>query len=116
MGRGDLSNAEWERLRSLLPPQGGRRGGRWRDHRQVVNGIIWRIRTGAPWRDLPERYGPWQTCYKRFARWETDGTWARIQQAVQREVDAAGELDWQVQVDTSVVRAHQHAAGARKGG
>jgi transposase len=82
----------------------------------VINGIIWRTRTGAPWRDLPERYGPWQTCYKRFGRWETDGTWARIQQAVQREADAAGGLDWAVQVDTSVVRAHQHAAGARKGG
>jgi transposase len=91
MGRGDLSNAEWERLRLLLPPT-GERGGRWRDHRQVINGIIWRTRTGAPWRDLPERYGPWQTCYKRFARWETDGTWARIQQAVQRDADAAGEL------------------------
>jgi len=81
----------------------------------VINGIIWRIRTGSPWRDLPERYGPWQTCYKRFARWETDGTWARIQQAVQRDADAAGELDWQVQVDTTIVRAHQHAAGAARG-
>jgi transposase len=116
MGRGDLSNAEWERLRPLLPPQTGRRGGRWRDHRQVINGIIWRTRAGAPWRDLPERYGPWETCYKRFARWETDGTWARIEQAVQRAADAAGELDWAVQADSSVVRAHQHAAGARKGG
>jgi transposase len=112
MGRGDLSNAEWERLRPLLPPETGRRGGRWRDHRQMINGIIWRTRTGAPWRDLPERYGPWQTCYKRFARFQIDGTWVRIQQAVQRD---AGELDWQVQADSSVVRAHQHAAGAPKG-
>ena len=116
MGRGDLTNAEWERLRPLLPSQTGQRGGRWRDHRQVINGIIWRIRTGAPWRDLPERYGPWQTCYKRFARWDVDGIWAGIEQAVQRDADAAGELDWRVLVDTSVVRAHQHAAGARKGG
>jgi transposase len=115
MGRADLSNAEWEWLRPLLPPT-GQRGGRWRDHRQVINGIIWRTRTGAPWRDLPERYGPWQTCYKRFARWEIDETWARIEQLVQRDADACGELDWRVQVDTSVVRAHQHAAGARKGG
>ena len=115
MGRADLSNAKWEWLRPLLPPT-DRRGGRWRDHRQVINGIIWRTRTGAPWRDLPERYGPWQTCYKRFARWEIDGTWARIEQLVQRDADAVGELDWRVQVDTSVVRAHQHAAGARKGG
>ena len=115
MGRADLSNAGWEWLRPLSPPT-GQRGGRWRDHRQVINGIIWRTRTGAPWRDLPERYGPWQTCYKRFARWEIDGTWARIEQLVQRDADACGELDWRVQVDTSVVRAHRHAAGARKGG
>jgi transposase len=71
----------------------GRAAAGW-DHRQVVNGIIWRTRTGAPWRDLPERYGPWETCYKWFAHWETDGTWAMIEQALQREVDAAGELDW----------------------
>src|SRR4029453_10213716 len=90
MGRAELSNAEWERLWPLLPPT-GQRGGRWRDHRQVINGIIWRTRTGAPWRDLPERYGPWQTCYKRFARWEIDGTRARIEQLGQRDADACEE-------------------------
>jgi transposase len=79
-----------ERLWPLLPPT-GQRGGRWHDHRQVINGIIWRTRTGAPWRDLPERYGPWQTCYKRFARWEIDGTRARIEQLVQRDADACEE-------------------------
>jgi transposase len=57
MGRGDLTSAEWERLRPLLPAESGQRGGRWRNHRQVVNGIIWRTRTGAPWRDLRERFG-----------------------------------------------------------
>lgn len=81
------------------------RGGRWRDHRQVINGILWRIDNGAKWDQVPERYGPAKTCYDRFARWEQDGTW-----------DAAGDLDWCGQVDSSVVRAHQHAAGARKGG
>jgi transposase len=115
MGRGDLTSAEWERLWPLLPSESGQRGGRWRDHRQVVNGIIWRTRTGAPWRDLPERFGPWETCYKRFARWEADGTWARMEQALQRDADAAGELDWRVQADSSVVRAHRHAAGAPRG-
>jgi transposase len=93
-----------------------RRGGRWRDHRQVLNGILFRTRTGVPWRDLPARYGPWETVYERFARWQTDGTWARIQAALHTQADAAGELDWDAQVDSSVVRAHQHAAGARKGG
>src|SRR5829696_619714 len=58
------------------------RGGRWRDHRQVLNGILFRTRTGVPWRDVPERYGPWETLYKRFARWQPDGTWARIEAAL----------------------------------
>jgi transposase len=71
---------------------------------------------GVPWRDLPERYGPWETVYKRFARWQTDGTWARIQASLHTQADAAGELDWNAQIDSTVVRAHQHAAGARKGG
>ena len=69
-----------------------------------------------PWRDLPERYGPWETCYKRFARWEADGTWARIEASLHAQADAAGTLDWDAQIDSTVVRAHQHAAGARKGG
>nr|WP_262506136.1 transposase [Streptomyces sp. CB00271] len=63
------------RIEPLLPQVDGR-GRPWRDHRQVVNGVLWRLRTGAPWRDLPERYGPWQTVYERFARGEADGTWA----------------------------------------
>jgi transposase len=93
-----------------------KRGGRWRDHRQVLNGILFRVRSGVPWRDLPERYGPWETVYKRFARWPTDGTWARIEAALRTQADGAGELDWHAQIDSTVVRAHQHAAGARKGG
>jgi transposase len=113
--RFELTDQEWERLAPLLPSTKPRRGGRWRDHRQVLNGILFRTRTGVPWRDLPERYGPWETVYKRFARWQTDGTWARIEAALRTQADAAGELDWDAQIDSSVVRAHQHAAGARKG-
>ena len=63
--RGELTDEAWARIAPLLP-ENGRRGGRWRDHREVVNGILWKLRTGAPWRDLPERYGPWQICYDRF--------------------------------------------------
>ncbi|MFB9884785.1 transposase, partial [Planobispora siamensis] len=74
------------------------------------------VRTGVPWRDVPERYGPWQTLYKRFARWEVDGTWARIEEYLQIRADAAGDLDYHGQIDSTVVRAHQHAAGARKAG
>ncbi|GAA4259888.1 hypothetical protein GCM10022255_086380 [Dactylosporangium darangshiense] len=112
----DLSDAEWVRLAPLLPSVAPQRGGRWRDHRQVINGILWRIDNGAKWREVPQRYGPWQTCYERFSRWEQDGTWARIEQRLQADADAAGELDWRAQADATIVRAHQDASGARKGG
>jgi transposase len=93
-----------------------KRGGRWRDHRPVLNGIVFRTRAGIPWRDLPERSGPWETVDKRFARWQTDGTWARIEATLGTQADGAGELDWNAQIDAGVIRAHQHAAGARNGG
>ncbi|MFI1018198.1 IS5 family transposase [Streptomyces sp. NPDC020965] len=113
MGRGDLTNAEWGRLESFLPP-GGARGGRWSDHRRVINGVLYRVRTGVQWRDLPERFGPWETVYKRHRRWSADGTWKMLLSRVQAGEDAVGGIDWDVSVDSTVVRAHQHAAGARK--
>ena len=112
MGRGDLTDAEWERLRPFLPVS-NRRCGRWRDHRQVIDGILHRVRTGVQWRDLPERFGPWKTVYERHRLWSADGTWERLLQQVQAAADAAGEIDWDVSVDSTIVRAHQHAAGAR---
>ncbi len=111
--RGELADAVWTRLWPLLPAN-GRRGKQWKDHRTVVNGILWRLRTGAPWRDLPHRYGPWQTCYDRFVRWRRDGTWDRLLARAQAESDAVGEVEWEVSVDSTVARAHQHAAGARR--
>jgi transposase len=92
------------------------RSGRWGNRRRVINGILWRMRTGAPWRDVPERYGPWKTCYERYRRWAQDGTWAQVKLQVIARAEANGEIDWDAQVDSTVVRAHQHAAGARKGG
>jgi transposase len=88
--RFELTDQEWERLAPLVPAMTPRRGGRWRDHRQVLNGILFRVRTGVPWRDLPERYGPWETLYKRFARWQLDGTWARIEAALRTQADGLG--------------------------
>ncbi|WP_436844888.1 IS5 family transposase [Streptomyces roseoverticillatus] len=113
MGRGDLTNAEWDRLESFLPP-GGMRGGRWSDHRRVINGVLYRVRTGVQWRDLPERFGPWETVYKRHRRWSADGTWEMLLSRIQAAEDAAGGIGWDVSVDSTAVRAHQHAAGARK--
>lgn len=113
VGRGALTDRAWAQLAPLLPGN-QRRGGRWRDHRRVINGVLWKLCTGAPWRDLPERYGRWQTCYDRFVRWRRDGTWDRLLAHAQTKSDAVGELEWVISVDSTSVRAHQHAAGARK--
>jgi transposase len=112
--RHELTDQAWAEIAPLLPA-GRRPGGQWADHRRVVNGILWKLATGVPWRDLPERYGPWQTCYERFRRWQADGTWQQLLAHAQTSSDAVGEVDWEVVVDATVVRAHQHAAGARKG-
>ena len=120
MNRGDLTDTQWARLQPLLPPQRrgkGTKGGRPRnDDRQMINGMLWILRTGAPWDDLPERYGKRSTVSTRYYRWIAQGIWDRIYDAVKAQADAAGDLDWEVhQVDATVVRAHQHAAGAKKG-
>jgi transposase len=113
--RGELTDKAWARIEPLLPAMDGR-GRPWRDHRQVIDGILWRLRTGAPWRDIPERYGPWQTCYERFKRWEQDGTWARLLEEMQVKDDSIGQVEFTVSIDSTIARAHQHAAGARKRG
>ena len=116
MKRGDLKDAEWTRLQPLLPPQKPKTGRPAKDHRQVVNGILWILRTGAPWRDLPEHYGKWKTVNSRFYRWVAAGVWERVLAALREQADAAGKLDWnQHHVDGTVIRAHQHAAGAKGG-
>lgn len=115
-GAGDLTNQQWARLEPLLPK--GIKSGRppkW-SKRQLIDGIRWRTRTGAPWRDVPPRYGPWQTVYRLFRRWQRDGTWQQILKALQAQADARGLITWQVSVDSTICRADQHAAGARKGG
>ncbi len=92
------------------------RGRKRLDDRRVLNGIVWKFRTGTAWRDVPERYGPWATLHTRFRRWAADGTFDRMLRAAQAKADAAGDIDWLVSVDSTIVRAHQHAAGARKRG
>lgn len=107
-----ISDAQWAWIAPLLPPT-GRVGRPWRDHRQVLAAIAWKFRTGSPWRDLPAAYGPWQTAWQRHNRWSADGTYDRLVAAAQAHADAAGRIDWLVSVDSTIVRAHQHAAGAR---
>lgn len=114
VGRGEITDAAWGRLAPLLPSN-GQRGGQWKEHRVIIDGILWKVRTGAPWRDLPERYGKWKTVYDRFVRWRRDGTWDHLLAQVQTKSDAVGEIVWEVSVDSTTVRAHQHAAGAKKG-
>lgn len=76
--------------------------------------MVGRSETGAPWRDLPERYGAWQTCADRLYRWRRDGTWDRLLAHVQTKSDAVGEVIWEISIDSSTARAHQHASGARR--
>ena len=109
-----LSDEAWALIAPLLPSSAGRRGGQWRDHRQVLEAILWRYRTGSPWRDLPAEFGPWQTIWKRLNRWSGDGTLDTLLAAAHGDAEIAGELEWMVSVDSTIARAHQHAAGAPK--
>jgi transposase len=113
-GRHDLSDAQWAVLEPLLPAP--KKSGRppKATKRQLIDGIRWRIRAGAPWRDVPDCYGSWAAAYGLFRRWQRAGIWARILTALQALADAAGRIVWDVSVDSTVARAHQHAAGARK--
>jgi transposase len=105
--RHELSDAQWAMVKDLLPVQPGPRS-RLGD-RMFVNAVMWRLKTGAPWRDIPERYGPWKTIYNRFARWAKRGVWEEAFKAL-RVDDDVGSL-----IDGTVVRAHQDAAGGKGG-
>ena len=117
MARFELSDRQWQRLEPLPPPERPRTGRPNDDHRRIVNGILWALRTGARWRDLPARYGPAGTVSSRFYRWREAGVWDRALAALQAEADARGEVDRDLHfVDATIIRAHQHAAGARRSG
>ena len=104
-----ITDDQLARIEPLMPSSDGQRGRPFRDHRQVVEGIIYRLRTGIAWRDLPLSFGPHQTVAKRHRRFSSDGTWDRIHARLVAEADAAGEVDWQISVDSTINRAHQHA-------
>ena len=118
--RFDLTDAQWAALEPVLAavqPKVGRSGRppKW-SKRQLIDGVRWRIRVGCPWRDVPALYGPWQTVYGLFRQWQRDGIWQVLLTVLQAVADAAGRIDWDVSVDSTTARAHQHAAGARRDG
>ena len=115
MKRHELSDQQWAAVEPLIPDQPAKTGRRRRSVREMLNGILWILRTGAPWRDLPERFGPWQTVYDYFSRWRRDGVFDRILTKLQIRLDAEGYIDWDLWcVDGSNVRAARAAAGAGK--
>ncbi len=114
MQRHELTDKEWEQIKDLLPKRKPR-GRPPANFRQVLNGIFWLLRTGAPWRDLPERYGPFQTVHGWLSQWSRDGTLDRIISRLQVRLDAEGKIDWDLFcIDGSSIRASRAAAGARK--
>lgn len=116
MRRYELTDDQWDAVRGMMP--GDRRhGGRpWRDHRAVLNGILWVLYTGAQWRELPERYGPWKTVYGRFRRWRGEGLFDRLLRRLQVRLDRRGRIDWDLFcIDGTSVRASRSAAGGKGG-
>lgn len=114
--RHELQDWEWAVVEPLLPPQRPARGRPGKSHREMLDAMFWLARSGASWRDLPERYGPWKSVSTRFYRWRDSGLFGRLLAALQAAADARGELDWSAHmVDSTIIRAHQHAAGARRG-
>lgn len=117
MRRHELDDEQWALIEDLFPKNTPQRGRPWNNHQKMINGMFWILRTGAPWRDLPERHGPWQSVYDRFNRWRRDGTFDRILERLQVQLDAKGQIDFDLWcIDGTSVRASRAAAGAPKGG
>ncbi len=112
--RHELTDEQWENITPLLPAEKPKTGRPNLDHRTLLNGMVWRAKTGTPWRDLPERCGKWKTVYSRWLRWRDSGVWQRVWKALQQGADHQGEVEWEIHfIDSTIVCAHQHAAGAK---
>ena len=109
-----LSDSEWARLEPLMPSSKNCVGRPFQDHRRILEGIIYRYRAGIPWRDLPESFGPWQTVWTRDRRFSGDGTWDAIFTRLLSQADVAGLIEWEVSVDSTVNRAHQHGTNLKR--
>ena len=113
MARHELPNKQWEELEPCLPPLNNGRGRKMHDRRQHINGILWILKTGAQWRDLPKQYGKWGTVYARYRLWQLDGTWDLILEKLLIRFNIDGKIDWSLfAVDGTIVKAHKSAAGA----
>ena len=110
MRRHELSDSQWNLIKAHLPGKRSDPGRTAQDNRRFVDGVLWLARTGAPWRDLPERYGRWNSAFQRYRRWAKRGVWQRLLQALGGDPDLEHLL-----LDSTTVRAHQHAAGAKGG-
>jgi putative transposase len=108
MRRYEITDHQWQKMASLLPGKSGDVGRNAVDNRLFINAVVWIARSGAPWRDLPQRFGKWNSVYRRFRRWAQEAIWQKIFQALQEP-----DLDW-IMIDSTIVRAHQHAAGQKK--
>jgi transposase len=109
--RHEIPDEQWEKIKDALPPERKKQGGRpAKDNRIMLNAMLWITKTGAPWRDLPEYFGPWKTVYTRFRRWQIAGVWEKILEKVCIEPDFEN-----VMIDSTIVRVHQHGAGAKGG-
>jgi len=106
-----LTDGEWQRIEPLIPGKKGDRGRHGKDNRLFVDGVLWLVRAGAPWRDLPEEFGNWNSVFRRFRRWAQKGVWKLLF----TELGENPDLEYLI-IDSTIVRAHQHAAGAKKGG
>ena len=116
--RHELSNKEWERIASFLPERKSLQGRPRRDDRRMLDAILWIMVTGAPWRDLPESYGPWRTVYNRFRLWVKAGVWEKVYESILESADRGGsnvEFVGIFEIDSTTFKAHQHAAGGKGG-
>jgi transposase len=117
MARYELTDEHYALIEPELPTNDGKTGHPYHPHRPIINGILWRLHTGAPWPDIPQRYGNWKTIYDRYTSWRRNGTWDRILKTLQTKLDAQGNIDWeQWSLDSTIVRAHRAAAGAENQG
>ena len=109
-----LSDEQWQQIEDLLPSN-GQRGGQWKDHRLMIDAILWVLSDGGRWRNVPAEFGPWQSVYDRFRSWTRRGVWDRILRRFQARKMNSDQIDWELfAVDGTVIRAHQSAAGAAK--